>query len=79
VFCVPSPQRARAVAAVAEAGLAVTEIRDVIARASLRPLFTLFACRRRAGAPPSELPSLDEADQLTGEMQALRESVGLEG
>jgi len=79
VFCFPSPQRARAVAAVAEAGLALTRIREVIPRATLRPLFTLFACRRHAGGPPDEAPPLvvrDEAGQLTGEMQAVRRSFG---
>jgi tRNA1(Val) A37 N6-methylase TrmN6 len=79
VFCFPSPQRARAVAAVADAGLVLTEIRDVIPRASLRPLFTLFACRRHAEAPPHEAPPLvvrDEAGRLTDEMQAVRRSFG---
>ena len=79
VFCFPSPQRARAVAAATEAGLAVTEIRDVIPRASLRPLFTLFACGRHAEAPPREAPPLvvrDEAGRLTDEMQAVRASFG---
>ena len=66
----------------AEAGLALTKIRNVIARASLRPLLALFACLRRAGAPPSELPPLvvrNEAGRLTDEMQADRESFGFEG
>lgn len=79
VFCFPSPQRARAVAAVAEAGLALTDIREVIPRASLRPLFTLFACHRHGDAPPNEAPPLvvrDEAGRLTDEMQAVRASFG---
>ena len=79
VFCFPSPQRARAIAAVADAGLALTDVREVIPRASLRPLFTLYACRRSAGAPPREAPPLvvrDESGQLTGEMQAVRRSFG---
>lgn len=79
VFCFPSPQRARAIAAVAEAGLAMTAIRDVIPRASLRPLFTLFACGRRAGAPTDEAPPFvvrDEAGQLTDDMQAVRRGFG---
>jgi len=60
----------------------VTAIRDVIPRASLRPLFTLFACARRSEAPPNEASPLvvrDEAGQLTDEMQADRESFGFEG
>jgi tRNA1(Val) A37 N6-methylase TrmN6 len=79
VFCFPSTQRARAVAAAVEAGLAVTAIRDVIPRASLRPLFTLFACARRAGAAPHEGAPLvvrDEAGHLTDEMQAVRRRFG---
>ncbi len=79
VFCFPSPQRARAIAAVTEAGLAVIEIREVIPRATLRPLFTLFACRRRAEAPPHEMPPLvvrEQNGQLTDEMQAVRRSFG---
>jgi tRNA1Val (adenine37-N6)-methyltransferase len=81
VFCFPSPQRARAVAAVAAAGLAVTAIRDVIPRATLRPLFTLFACRRRADAPVADEPPLvvrDEDGELTGEMRAVRRSFGFD-
>ena len=46
VFCFPTPQRQRALDAVAAAGLVVTSYRDVVPRVSLRPLFTLFACRR---------------------------------
>ena len=81
VFCFPATQRARAIAAVVEAGLAVTAIRDVTPRAGLRPLFTLFACGRHAGAPPREAPPLvvrDEAGNLTDEMQAVRRSFGFD-
>ena len=81
VFCFPSPQRARALAAVADAELVVTEIRDVIPRASLRPLFTLFACRRHAGAPAREAPPLvvrDQAGELTEEMRAVRRCFGFD-
>lgn len=82
VFCFPSAQRARALAAVAEAQLAVTAIRDVIPRASLRPLFTLFACHRQASAPPHEAAPLvvrDERGELTDEMQAVRARFGFAG
>ncbi len=81
VFCFPSPQRLRAVAAVSEAGLAVTEIRDVVPRAGLRPLFTLFACDRRAGSSAHEASPLvvrDEAGELTDEMQAVRARFGFQ-
>jgi tRNA1Val (adenine37-N6)-methyltransferase len=79
VFCFPSRQRARALAAVADAELAVTEIREVIPRMTLRPLFTLFACARRGEAPPHEAPPLvvrDQAGELTDEMQAVRKTFG---
>lgn len=46
VFCFPTVQRARAVAACTAAQLAVVRARDVIPRAGAAPLFTLFACRR---------------------------------
>jgi len=46
VFCFPSAQKTRASARVRDAGLHVTASRDVVPRAGLRPLFTLFACRR---------------------------------
>ena len=79
VFCFPTPQRARAVAAVESAGLALTAARDVIPRASLRPLFTLFACRRRAGEPARDEPPLvvrAQDGQLTDEMRAVRRGFG---
>lgn len=44
VFCFPTPQKARALDAVARAGLRVARQRDVIPRASLPALFSLFAC-----------------------------------
>jgi tRNA1Val (adenine37-N6)-methyltransferase len=86
VFCFPTPQRARALAAVAAAGLAASSYRDVIPRRSLAPLFTLFACRRRAaaGAPePSMAPDVEPpfvvreaSGELTAEMQAVRAGFG---
>jgi tRNA1Val (adenine37-N6)-methyltransferase len=48
VFCFPAPQKQRALAAVAAAGLCVVRVRDVIPRAGLAPLFSLFACRPSA-------------------------------
>jgi tRNA1(Val) A37 N6-methylase TrmN6 len=46
VFCFPSPQKNRAWARVRDAGLHITAWCDVVPRTGLRPLFTLFACRR---------------------------------
>ena len=78
VFCFPTPQRERAFAAVASAGLAVSSYRDVIPRVTLRPLFTLFACRRTAGAltvePPLEIRH--EHGALTDEMHEVRKRFG---
>ena len=78
VFCFPTPQRARALAAVAAAGLIVSSYRDVIPRVSLRPLFTLFACRRTSPDlhidPPLEVRHED--GRLTDEMQAVRRRFG---
>lgn len=46
VFCFPTVQRARAEAACSAAALTVIRARNVIPRAGVAPLFTLFACRR---------------------------------
>lgn len=45
VLCFPSPQKQRALAGIAAAGLKVVRMRDVIPRETLPPLFTLFACQ----------------------------------
>jgi tRNA1(Val) A37 N6-methylase TrmN6 len=86
VFCFPTAQRERALAAVAAAGLATTSYQDVIPRRSLAPLFTLFACRRRAAAgaiEPTLEPTIEppfavreQAGALTAEMQAVRARFG---
>jgi len=57
VFCFPTVQRARAEAACAAAQLAVTRSRDVIPRAGVAPLFTLFAARR---AEDGDEPRVEE-------------------
>jgi tRNA1(Val) A37 N6-methylase TrmN6 len=77
VFCFPTPQRARAEAAVAAAGLVLTRVRDVIPRATLRPLFTLFACRRD-GTRTEDAPLVvrHEDGTLTDEMQTVRRRFG---
>lgn len=78
VFCFPTPQRDRALAAVAAAGLATASYRDVIPRRGLAPLFTLFVCRRRAPACTVEPPfAVREASgALTADMQAVRAGFG---
>lgn len=79
VFCFPTPQRSRALAAVADAGLVVTSYRDVVPRVSLRPLFTLFACRRGVVAPCRIDPPLEVREEdgtPSAEMLAVRRRFG---
>ena len=77
VFCFPTPQKDRALDAVDAAGLVTTRIRDVIPRATLRPLFTLFSARR-AGTLVEEAPLTvrEQNGELTAEMQAVRRRFG---
>ncbi len=81
VFCFPTPQKARALAGVAGAGLAVVKMLDVIPRAGLPALFTLFACRHGDEVAESE-PELgsfivrEESGRLTAEMAAVRRGFG---
>jgi tRNA1Val (adenine37-N6)-methyltransferase len=78
VFCFPTAQRARAIASVGASGLHVTTMRDVVPRVGLRPLFTLFACRRTDVActvePPLEVRTADGA--LSLEMREVRRRFG---
>jgi tRNA1(Val) A37 N6-methylase TrmN6 len=80
VFCFPTPQKARALAAVSAAGLAVARLRDVIPRAGLSPLFSLFACRhaREASACVMDAPLVvrGEDGQLSDAMQQVRRGFG---
>ncbi|MEO7730290.1 MAG: SAM-dependent methyltransferase [Kofleriaceae bacterium] len=78
VFCFPTAQRARAITRVAGSGLHITAMRDVVPRVGLRPLFTLFTCRRAARAclaePPLEVRTADGA--LSAEMREVRRRFG---
>ena len=78
VFCFPTAQRDRALAAARGAGLAATSYRDVIPRRTLAPLFTLFACRRRAAGCTVEPPFVvrEATGELTADMQAVRARFG---
>ena len=78
VLCFPTAQRERALAAIRGAGLAPASSRDVVPRAGLRPLFTLFACRWRAGEHAVEPPLVvRNADgSLTTEMHEVRRRFG---
>lgn len=54
VLCFPTPQRERAEAALASAGLSLIRSRDVIPREGTAPLFSLFVCV--PGGETSPLP-----------------------
>jgi len=81
VFCFPTPQKARALAAVAGAGLSVRRVRDVIPRAGLPALFSLFACRH-ASAEADECVTDDPLvvrtaqGELSAAMQQVRRGFG---
>jgi tRNA1Val (adenine37-N6)-methyltransferase len=77
VFCFPAPQRARALAAVTEAGLTCVTYQDVIPRETLNPLFTLFSAKH-AGALVVEDPLVvrQKDGQLTDQMAAVRRGFG---
>lgn len=82
VFCFPTVQRARAIAACADAALVVTRSRDVIPRAGATPLFTLFACRRAEDGSEDlvdESPHVvrDAAGDPTSAHVAARRSLGI--
>ena len=82
VFCFPTPQKQRALAGVAAAGLSVVRIRDVIPRAGLAPLFSLFACRHPedASACVSDEPLIVRTAQgeLSSAMQQVRRGFGFD-
>ncbi|HEY5372318.1 MAG TPA: SAM-dependent methyltransferase [Polyangiaceae bacterium] len=80
VFCFPTPQKQRALTAVAAAGLGVERARDVIPRAGLQPLFSLFACRHLGAAAEcivdAPLVVRGEDGELSEAMQQVRRSFG---
>ncbi len=81
VLCFPFPQKQRALAGIAAAGLNVARMRDVIPRETLAPLFTLFACQhpQDSGGETTVEESLTvrQADgRLTREMAGVRRVFG---
>ena len=82
VFCFPCPQKARALSAVADAGLAVVEVLDIIPRETLPPLFSLFACRHADEVPEATPPASgaftvrEASGRLTAGMAAVRRVFG---
>jgi len=77
-FCFPYAQRARAVGAVRGEGFAIAAQRDVIPRAGLAPLFSLFACRREPGPERVDPPFVvrDAEGTHTAELLAVRRRFG---
>jgi tRNA1Val (adenine37-N6)-methyltransferase len=80
VFCFPTPQKQRAVTAVAAAQLGLERVRDVIPRAGLPALFSLFACRHLDEAAEcvvdAPLVVRGEAGELSEAMQQVRRGFG---
>jgi tRNA1Val (adenine37-N6)-methyltransferase len=80
VFCFPYAQKQRALSAVAAADLSVVRHRDVIPRAGLAPLFSLFACRHMDEATSSAIDEplvvRSREGELSEAMQQVRCSFG---
>lgn len=84
VLCFPSPQKQRALAEIASAGLRVTRLRDVIPRETLPPLFTLFACQHPQdfnGETEVEKPFIvrTAGGRISEEMTGVRQGFGFSG
>ena len=82
VFCFPTPQKGRALAAVARERLAIVTSRDVVPRRGVAPLFTLFACRRvedgdDAPVDEEEYVVRDEDGAQSAEHAAARRTFGM--
>ncbi|HEY0189705.1 MAG TPA: hypothetical protein VGC42_01190 [Kofleriaceae bacterium] len=80
VCCFPTAQQARALARIAASGLHVTAMRQVIPRAGLRPLFSLFACRPAPDRCHEDPPFVvrDASGEITPEMREVRRGFGFE-
>jgi tRNA1Val (adenine37-N6)-methyltransferase len=81
VLCFPTPQKQRALNGIAAAGLRTVKLRDVIPRATLDPLFTLFACRHAEDScgetvVEDSLTVREAGGRLTAEMAAVRRVFG---
>lgn len=79
VFCFPTAQLSRALAAIDESGLVLHRRRDVIPREGLSPLFTLFECRSTPTQPLVEPPFVvrDREGVHTEEMTNARAVFGM--
>lgn len=79
VFCFPWPQKKRAIDAVVAEGFAIVSHRDVIPRAGISPLFSLFACRLGVSAMPEAEPPFvvrDARGEHTDALRAVRARLG---
>jgi tRNA1Val (adenine37-N6)-methyltransferase len=84
VFCFPTPQRARAERACAEARLELETARDVVPRRGAGALFSLFCTRRAEDPGPARVEEplyfvRDEHGVQTEEHAAARASFGMGG
>lgn len=79
VFCFPTVQRERALAAVRDAGLYVRTMRDVVPREGIAPLFSLFSCGRTVSEMVIEEPFVvrDARGVHTEEMTRARAVFGM--
>jgi tRNA1Val (adenine37-N6)-methyltransferase len=78
VLCFPFQQLERAIAALHREGFTIAHRRDVIPRAGLAPLFSLFACRLEAGSEVIEPPFVvrDADGTHSDELRAVRRRFG---
>ncbi len=83
VFCFPTAQKQRALTAIAAAALGIERMRDVIPRAGLKALFSLFACRHLDDAAECVVdPALvvrGEDGELSEPMRQVRRGFGFAG
>jgi tRNA1Val (adenine37-N6)-methyltransferase len=79
VVCFPYAQKARALAALRAEGLAASRIRDIVPRAGLPPLFSLFLAALEAEPLVEERFVVRDADGThTDAMHAVRARLGFE-
>lgn len=79
VFCFPWQQKQRAVLAVRAEGFTIVRHRDVVPRAGLAPLFSVFACALDEGGDEVQEPDFvvrDEAGAHTAALSAVRARFG---
>lgn len=79
IFCFPTNQAERALAAVTAAGLHLRTMRDVIPRAELPALFSLFSCGHAPAEPVIEPPLVVRGSngRRTDEMNAIRTDLAM--